>query len=225
MQRRQVITAMGAAAVAGRAAAQPAAFRYEYLFVQLKPQTPKPAFVKQLTETVRPAARAGGGEILGLFTAQLGWDSNDVAILLRWPATAERRTPALAPGGLVSSVERHWLEPTARPRAQDRLAPGGIYVHRWFTVRPNDREEFIRLSTDGWQDFETRFDARIFGLMAETEVRRDGLLDILLLTRYGSHAVWEASRDPTTEGMKAFQRRAQLTLRSRGCSTLLAPLP
>ena len=41
--------------------------------------------------------------------------------------------------------------------------------------------------------------------------------------RYASHGVWEASRDPTTDAMKSFQRRAQLTLSSRGCSTLLAP--
>src|SRR5436189_2357249 len=122
----------------------------------------------------------------------------------------------------VADVKTGWLTPTARPRTPDRLIPSGIYVHRWFEIKPSDREEFVRLSVEGWADFEKRFDAKIFGLLTAAAGPN---LRLLLLTRYGSHAVWEASRDPTTEGMRAFQRRAQLTLSSRGCSTLLAPPP
>jgi hypothetical protein len=107
-----------------------------------------------------------------------------------------------------------------RPRPEDHLIPGGTYVHRWFEIKPSDREEFVRLSVEGWADFEKKFDAKIFGLLAAAAGPN---LRLLLLTRYGSHGVWEASRDPTTEGMRAFQRRGQLTLSSRGCSTLLTP--
>jgi hypothetical protein len=226
MQRREVIAGVAVAAATG-ARAQPRGPTFEYLFVQLKPQSPRGPFLTLVSQTVRPLVTASGGEIVGLFTAQLGWGSNELAVLVRWPDVGAVRdlTPTLQRAPQVDSVERHSLEATVRPRPEDRLSPGGVYVHRWFSIRPKDREEFVRLSTEGWVDFEKRFDARIFGLMAETKARRDGTQWFLLLTGYGSHAVWEASRDPTTDAMKSFQRRAQLTLSSRGCSTLLTPLP
>jgi hypothetical protein len=227
MQRRDVIVGLAAATAVSGAQAQPRGPAFEYLFAQLKPRVARGAFLTFLSQTVRPLVTASGGGIVGLFTAQLGWASSELAILVRWAdgGAVHDLTPTLRKSAHVASVERHSLEPTVRPRPEDRLSPGGIYVHRWFSIRPKDREEFVRLSTEGWVDFEKRFDARIFGLMAETKPRRDGTLWFLLLTRYGSHAVWEASRDPATDAMRSFQRRAQLTLYSRGCSTLLTPLP
>jgi hypothetical protein len=229
MNRREIVTALALAATAGVVQAQPTGLQdYDYLFIELKPGS-RAGFMTHLAGPGRAAAREAGGEIIGVFTPQLGWNNNDVAILIRWTKPGDQArdaaVAAIRSAAQLVSLERHTFAPTARPRPQDQLKPGGIYVHRWFEIRPGDREEFIRLSTEGWVDFEKRFATNIFGLFAETRARRDGNLRLLLLTRYADHGVWEASRDPTTEAMRSFQRRAQLTLSSRGCSTLLAPLP
>jgi hypothetical protein len=103
-----------------------------------------------------------------------------------------------------------------------------VYVHRWFAVEAGAEDEFVQLSSQGWAHFETLFDARIFGLFrAETSEadRADGVTRLLLVTRYGDHGVWEASRDPTTEAMQIFIRRQQLTRRSWAASTRLVVSP
>lgn len=225
MLRRDVMAGLAMAAAAGEALAQGGIIPFDYYFVRTQPGQ-RATFMEFSARTLAGLIRAAGGELIGRFTAQLGWDSNELALLIRWRAGGgdpSAVTLALqhAPG--VASFERHPLIPTVRPTAESKLESGGIYVHRWFEIKPTDREEFVKLSTEGWQDFEKRFDAKIFGLMAEIQPRpKNTNLWLLLLTRYGSHQVWEASRDPATEGMRAFQRRAQLTLSSRGCSTLLA---
>jgi hypothetical protein len=87
--------------------------------------------------------------------------------------------------------------------------------------------EFLKLSVQGWRDFESRFDTHIFGLFrAETSDidERDGVARLLLITRYGDHGVWEASRDPSTEAMAAFARRQRLTRDTWAASTLLVPV-
>lgn len=78
---------------------------------------------------------------------------------------------------------------------------------------------------EGWRDFEARFETTIFGLFTAAPSAADreaGVTRMLLITRYASHAVWEASRDPSTDAMAAFRRRQQLTRSSRAASTLLA---
>lgn len=228
MLRREVMIGAGALTVAGaQARAQGAGPTFEYLFIQLEPQA-RARFLQDLPRIAKSLIAPSGGEIIGVFTAQLGWDSNEIAVLIKWPREIKSEEAMRIGEGIASlprvvELTRHPLVPTVRPRAEDKLELGGIYVHRWFEIKPSDREEFVRLSAEGWQDFEKRFDAKIFGLLAET-LLKGGNLMLLLLTRYGSHQVWEASRDPTTDAMKSFQRRAQLTLSSRGCSTLLAPL-
>ena len=226
MDRREVVAGLAAASVAGAAKAQTGApIVYDYFFVRTAPGE-SAGFMAFANRTLRGLTGAAGGDVIGVFTAQLGWDSGELAILIRWrPGVGDPSAVNLAlqhaPG--VASFERHPLIATARAGREQKLDTGGIYVHRWFELKPSDREEFVRLSAEGWIDFEKRFDARIFGLMAEIQPRpKNPNLWVLLLTRYASHAVWEASRDPTTDAMKSFQRRAQLTLSSRGCSTLLA---
>jgi hypothetical protein len=230
MDRRKVLIGAAAAALAVQTAAAQTTtgLGFDYLFVRLKPGGGRPAFLSHLGGPARAAVRAIGGEIIGVFTPQLGWDSNELAVLIRWSeGLGQPRDAAIAGIGAapqVAGFERHALGSTVRPRLEDQLKPGGIYVHRWFEIRSADREEFVRLSAEGWIDFERRFATNIFGLLAETAPRAP-TLKLLLLTRYADHGVWEASRDPTTDAMKSFQRRAQLTLSSRGCSTLLAGLP
>jgi hypothetical protein len=228
MRRRDIVAGLAAvtATTAGAAKAQADDIvAYDYFFVRNAPQQ-RPVLMGFINGTLRGLTRAAGGEIIGVFTPQLGWDSTETAILIRWrPGVADPSAIQLAlqhaPG--VATFERHPLIAAARAGQTAVLERGGIYVHRWFEIKPSDRAEFVRLSTEGWIDFEKRFDARIFGQMAEIQARpKSTSLWILLLTRYANHAVWEASRDPTTDAMKSFQRRAQLTLSSRGCSTLLA---
>jgi len=227
LSRRAALTGLGASFWAGRAAGQ--APGYDYLFLDLA-GAPRAQFVSHLRATARPRVQTAGGEVLGLFNPQLGWSSTEAAVLVRWTAPTAGRGAALetitrAPQ--VASFRAESLTPTVRPAASDRPAAGGIYVHRWFEVLSPNVAEFAELSVQGWRDFETRFEAKVFGLFQAprtAEDERKGVTRLLLLTRYASHGVWEASRDPTTEAMQTFQRRQQLTRGSRGASSLLADL-
>jgi hypothetical protein len=188
---------------------------YEYLFLTLaRAPTPHQA----LADKLRAASDV---EVVGQFAPQLGWAGNEAAVLVRG-AIPDAAAPIAPP--LVTSVRRERLTPTIRPSDVDRPAPGGIYVHRWFEVEAGAADEFIALSGVGWERFEALFAARIFGLFraepSEAD-RDDDVVRLLLLTRYGDHGVWEASRDPTTEAMKIFARRQRLTRRSWAASTQL----
>ncbi|MEW5686850.1 MAG: hypothetical protein AB1942_18180 [Pseudomonadota bacterium] len=191
---------------------------YDYLFLDLDGGPPGPALAAKLKAL--PIA-AGGGDVLGLFTPQLGWRARQAAVLLRWSEAASGREAVVASLG----GERDRLTPTARPSPTDRPASGGIYVHRWFVIDTPALDEFVALSTEGWKDFETRFDTNIFGLFTAEPTaaeRTAGRMRLLLVTRYASHGVWEASRDPSTAAMAAFARRQKLTRDTWAASTLLA---
>ncbi|MGH7012401.1 MAG: hypothetical protein ACREEX_16320, partial [Caulobacteraceae bacterium] len=69
------------------------------------------------------------------------------------------------------------------------------------------------------------FRSGIFGLFAAEPTPADGASQrMLLITRYDSHADWEASRRPAAESAERFRRRYALTFSTFACSTLLAPL-
>ena len=235
MNRRRWIAGAGAAlTVPGAASAVRAAEGkavYDYIFLDL--EAPKGAPASRYAERVKaalPAIAAGGGEVLGLFTPQIGWTARQAALLLRWPQNAaprEAQARALSAGAGVRSAQRSRLTPTLRPSDDARPAAGGIYVHRWFVVETGDVPEFLELSGRGWADFERKFDARIFGLFAaerSASDTREGVQRILLITRYGDHGVWEKSRDPSTEAMAAFRRRSEITRDTWNDSTLLVPI-
>ncbi|HWA64000.1 MAG TPA: hypothetical protein VG939_21690 [Caulobacteraceae bacterium] len=191
---------------------------WDYLFVRLNGAGQAH---RRLAEGLAAARAAAGGDVVAQFQPQLGWWANEAAVLAHGGDLAPVEA-AIAKEGLV--VERHRLTPTARPRAEDRLIGGGVYVHRWFTVGAADVDEFVALSAEAWPSFETQFDAKIFGLFRAEPDAADaaaGQVRLLLLTRYGDHGVWEASRDPTTDAMQIFFRRQQLTRQTRACSTLL----
>jgi len=185
---------------------------YDYLFLALKrAPTPHQALADQL--------RGVSGELVGQFAPQLGWSNNEAAVLMRGGDAA-----AIARLDGVASARTDRVTPTLRPAEDDRPSPGGIHVHRWFEVEADAADEFIALSGEGWKRFESLFDARIFGLFKAERSAEDhqaGVVRLLLLTRYGDHGVWEASRDPTTEAMRIFARRQQLTRRSWAASTRL----
>ncbi|HEY9217591.1 MAG TPA: hypothetical protein VIO94_06040, partial [Phenylobacterium sp.] len=149
-------------------------------------------------------------------TSQLGWPANEMAVLVRGDGEP----------GALAAVERLDvvpLTPTIRPRPSDTLTAGGVYVHRWFHVLAQARDEFVALSGQGWGDFEGRFEAKVFGLLTADEAPGE-IVRFLLITRYGDHGEWERSRDPSTAAMQTFTRRQQLTVWTTAASTLLTAL-
>jgi hypothetical protein len=196
---------------------------YDYLCLTLaREPTPHPALARRLTDAA-PALKAAGGEIVGQWAPQLGWANDEAAVLVRWSGGRGELGPIATAEGVTAAKLDH-LAPTIRPSDTDRPAAGGIYVHRWFEIEAGAEVEFVQLSSQGWAHFETLFDASIFGLFRaerSTADRVAGSSRLLLITRYGDHGVWEASRDPTTEAMQIFLRRQQLTRRSWAASTRL----
>jgi hypothetical protein len=233
IDRRRWLAGAGASVLAPAVAEAAGGIRmYDYLFLDLEapPGTP-PA--KTYADQVRARAagiKAAGGEVLGLFTPQLGWHARQAALLVGWTGEApgrEAEVGALQKLGGVGKVERHRMAATARPAPTDRPRPGGIYVHRWFVIGAEDQAEVVALSVEGWRDFEARFDTNIFGLFAVDRTPADkaaGVTRLLLITRYKDHGVWETSRDPSTDAMAAFMRRQKLTRDSWAASTLLTVL-
>ncbi len=166
------------------------------------------------------AERGGAARLIGQFTPQLGFASNESVVIWRGTGLAE----ILPPGAPIVARKLTRLTPTIRPREHEALSPGGIHVHRWFTIDAPALSEFVSLSGQAWPDFERRFDARIFGLFSadeDDEDHRHGARRLLLLTRYGSHDVWEKSRDPSTDAMQIFQKRQELTRTTVARSSLL----
>lgn len=198
---------------------------YTYHFVALKDGSAETAaaFTTYTAGVARAEARKASGDILGLFLPQLGFASHERALLFRWQSTAHDVLGACPLIG-SSSVDR--LSATARPADTDQIKPGGIIVHRWFTIAPADKDEVVALSKAAWVEFENDFETQIFGLFAAEPKAEDGAsIRILLVTRYGGHADWETSRRPSVASAAGFRRRHMLTKLTRACSTLLAPLP
>lgn len=233
LDRRRWLAGAGALAAApGAAWAAGGARMYDYLFLDLDapPGTPPSKAYADAVRARTAAIGAAGGEVLGLFTPQLGWHARQAALLVGWKPDAAGREAEMAalaklPG--VGKAERHRLAATARPSAGDRPKPGGIYVHRWFVIGAGDLDEVVALSTEGWRDFEARFDTNIFGLFAAERSAADkaaGATRLLLVTRYKDHGVWETSRDPSTDAMAAFMRRQKLTRDTWAASTLLTAI-
>jgi len=161
---------------------------------------------------------------VAVFSPLLGYPSNTVLAL--FPALEAEAALAVARTEGVFSSDRTRLSATARPTGDAAPLPGGVYVHNWFHIDANAAEAFVALSVEAWPDFESRFEARIFGLFlaeaSETDLGH-GARRLLLMTRYRDLGEWQASRDPTTEAMKTFARRRELTRVSLARSCLLIP--
>lgn len=180
------------------------------------------AFGDFVRNSARPDAAAAGGECLGLFLPQLGFSAHERALLFRWQGEP---TDVVSGCPLVRGISTDRLCATLRPADSDAPRPGGIFVHRWFTIDPADRAEFLELSKAAWGGFEREFDGRAFGLFAAEPKTEDGASErMLLMTRYGGHADWETSRQQSAEVAAKFARRHALTRASRACSTVLAPI-
>ena len=163
-----------------------------------------------------------GDRVAAVFAPLLGFASDQALVLVGGEAQAD---VVLKSAGVISA-QRHRLTPTIRPKAGAQPMAGGVYVHNWFTIDATGFDEFVKLSGDAWPDFETRFDARIFGLfVAETspDDLQQGQRRLLLMTRYRDLGEWQTSRDPTTDAMKIFARRRELTRVSLARACVLMP--
>ncbi|THD78822.1 MAG: hypothetical protein E7812_10640 [Phenylobacterium sp.] len=166
----------------------------------------------------------GGVGVLGVFAPLLGYASDEALVLTDERATSD----AVLKGSGVAAAEWRRMSPTLRPHEDARPEPGGVYVHNWFTIDGGAFDEFVRLSGAAWIDFETRFAAKIYGLFAvepgATETSA-GARRLLLMTRYADLAEWQKSRDPTSEAMKSFMKRRELTRVSLARACVLLPPP
>lgn len=231
--RRHWLQGAGALLLTPSLAAAAEAGVYDYLFLDLEDAklgaAPSRAYA-EFVQTRAAGIAAAGGEVLGLFTPQLGWVARQAALLVRWQADVrgrDREIASLLRDRTVRIGQRATIAPTLRPGTGDRPKPGGIYVHRWFVVETPNVAEFLTLSAEGWRDFESRFDTHIFGLFSaerSLEDKRSGVTRLLLITRYGDHGVWQASRDPSTAAMAAFARRQLITRDTWAASTLFVPV-
>ena len=161
---------------------------------------------------------------VAVFSPLLGYASNTVLAL--FPALEAEAALAVARIEGAVSVQSTRLSATARPTGDAAPLPGGVYVHNWFHIDADATEAFVDLSVEAWPDFEARFEARIFGLFLAEASEADlghGARRLLLMTRYRDLGEWQASRDPTTEAMKTFARRRELTRVSLARSCLLIP--
>jgi hypothetical protein len=167
---------------------------------------------------------SGGTGVLGVFAPLLGYASNEALVLTDQRATSD----AVLMGSGVAAAEWTRMSPTLRPHQNARPEPGGVYVHNWFTIDGQAFDEFVQLSGAAWPDFEARFAAKIYGLFAvepQAAETAAGARRLLLMTRYKDLGEWQASRDPTTEAMKIFARRRELTRVSLARACLLMPPP
>jgi hypothetical protein len=195
---------------------------YDYLGLELPPgRAAWEALRAEVRDIVAPAVRTAGGEIIGLFSPQLGFAANEAVLVLRWPGGIAGAQPALK-GARLASRDR--LFATLRPAAEDLPKPGGIYVHRWFTVAPANLDTFVKLSGQAWPSFEAGFDTKIFGLFRAEAPAANGDVRMLLLTRYADHGVWEASRQPAPTAREAFGSRHELTTTTIARSSVLVGL-
>ena len=197
---------------------------YVYLTLELaRGRAAWAALTEHTREKAREAIADAGGELLGLFSPQLGFASNEAIVLTRWPSGIQEVRGAFALPEVVSSG-RETLTPTVRPKGDQKLRTGGIYVHRWFTIDRDCTADFIDLSNRAWGDFEGSFDTEIFGLFTaepDEEDRESAAQRLLLLTWYRDHGVWEASREQPRDPSSLFAQRHLLTRSTIGRSSLL----
>jgi hypothetical protein len=197
---------------------------YDYLTFTLARGRPAwAAFTAHVQDIAAPAIAAAGGVLLGLFQGQLGFASDEAVVLLRWPTAQHDRLREFERTPGTVSLHPETLAPTVRPADGATLKPGGIYVHRWFTVDADSVADFIALSNRAWENFEGSYETQIYGLFtaeASAADLRDGARRLLLLTYYASHGVWENSRDQTRDPQGLFVKRHALTRSTIGRSSI-----
>jgi hypothetical protein len=198
---------------------------YEYRTVRIE-RAGWPRFSRSLFGTCSDQTIRSGGSVSALFAGVIGLAADEGVLMRAWPdreALANNAARTLTVEGLVES-RVVVLEPTVRPIGTATPTEPGVYAHRWFWVRDEDQDEFIRLSEEGvWPFFEAD-GCEIIGLWRE--IARGAPVGLLLITRYVSVAHWERTRTQAPEppagadarlyelARQAVRRRAELTQRS-----------
>jgi hypothetical protein len=197
---------------------------YDYTVLTLpRGRVAWPSLARHILGEAAQVLAARGDALVGLFSPQLGFASNEAAVLVRRGGDGQEPLVTLAPASLASAGPVERLMPTLRPVEGQSLRQGGIYVHRWFTVDVDRVQDFIDLSGRAWGGFEGEYDSEIFGLFTAAITSADraaGQARLLLLTWYRDHGVWEASRVQTVDPEGLFQRRHDLTRTTIGRSSL-----
>lgn len=164
----------------------------------------------------------GGIEPWGIWRGLFGVASNELVVMAA--AEGERALadfqPATADVQLLRSTLFH---PTVRPENRTPCQKTGIYVFRFFTIAPDDVQEFVALSTDAWTTFEhaDEYAAEPQGLFRAHD---DGdSLEMLLVTWYDSLQSWQTSRQPAPQARERFARRRTLTRSTIAFATTLVP--
>jgi hypothetical protein len=195
---------------------------HDYLTLELKRGRPAWRAFAADSAAAADAIESEGGALIGVFSPQLGFASNEAVALVRWPAAAGS-VAGIARSGQVVGHRRDVLTPTARPLDGAALRAGGIYVHRWFTIDGDSVDAFVDISARAWVGFEDAYEAEVHGLFAAAltdDDRAAGQARLLLLTWYASHGVWEASREQTVDPDGLFIKRHEMTRSTVGRSSL-----
>jgi hypothetical protein len=197
---------------------------YEYRTLELaRGRAAWTALATHLREKASKAFTDSGGVLLGVFSPQLGFASNEATALTRWPSGVLDVSGVFDLPEVIAS--RHeTLVPTVRPKNDQKLRSGGIYVHRWFTIDDERTADFIDLSNRAWGNFEGSYDTEIFGLFTAEPNEADRVVSaqrLLLLTWYRDHGVWEASREQARDAKSLFAQRHLLTRSTIGRSSVM----
>lgn len=165
-------------------------------------------------------ARERGATLFGVWRGQIGLEANEGIALTAFSDEEALASGAAALQGvfadaLESRAER--LVATLRPDDPTPPVRSGVYAFRFFSIAESDWTEFADLSARAWPGFESGYDTRICGFFRSLDVRSPDAR-VLLLTRYASLAVWEASRADV--GRPEFQRRQKLTRATIVCTAV-----
>lgn len=185
---------------------------------------------RRLLEETVPAWRTTL-ECWGLWRGLLGIASNELLVVVSAAgaggAPAGSVVDAARPGlpGDVAVVDSAALQATVRPGAPEPLTEPGLYVFRFFEVRPRDCDEVVELSREAWKTFETAaaYQARPVGLFRPDGDDGRRWTRLLLVTWYDGFASWEASRAPAPAARDNFRRRHALTGGSVAYAARLIP--
>ena len=161
-----------------------------------------------------------GGSLFGVWRGQIGLEANEGIALTAWPDEEALAAGATALHGVFADARESRAErlvATLRPEEPVPPQRAGVYAFRFFSILDRDWPEFADLSGRAWPGFEAGYDAHICGFFRSLDVRPPDAR-VLLLTRYASLAVWEASRADV--GRPEFQRRHKLTRATIVCTTV-----
>jgi hypothetical protein len=165
-------------------------------------------------------AREHRGSLFGVWRGQIGLEANEGIALTAWPDEEALASGAAALHGVFAdTLESHAERLVATLRPEDPTPPPrtGVYAFRFFSILDRDWSEFADLSERAWPGFEAGYEAQICGFFRSLDVRPPDAR-VLLLTRYASLAVWEASRADV--GRPEFQRRHKLTRATIVCTAI-----